>query len=177
MIYFDMDGVLFRFDFDGYTGKPVPEFKKLGSHYFLHREPVSVALQLFKYCLEAFPLDTYVLTSVCAEPEIRHEQVIDKIESLYRVAPEFDIGSHFIACAGDKRNNIIAIREMSLTHRDVLIDDYNPNLYKWIWSGGSAIKFLNGVNSHKSWHSYTLHCTSDHIVEDFQVVLSKVCGS
>lgn len=34
---------------------------------------------------------------------------------------------------------------------DILIDDYNDNLFEWIKAGGFAVKMINGVNSLDSW--------------------------
>ena len=43
------------------------------------------------------------------------------------------------------------LRGSSITRKDILIDDYNPNLYSWMSRGGTAIKYINDFNSAGSW--------------------------
>ena len=55
----------------------------------------------------------------------------------------------------------------TLSKKDVLIDDWNPNLQMWEKHGGTAIKYLNGINSADSWAGLkiTEEMTADEIVE------------
>ncbi len=150
MIYFDMDGVLARYDINGYTGDD-PAFKKPGSHYFFNLEPDPTATEILKTLYKEIPGNVMVLTSVFSEREIRNEQTFDKINWLLKVFPDFDFGAHFLSCSTEKRNLISNIRGKALTKRDILIDDWNANLYAWANNGGTAIKYLNGLNSQESW--------------------------
>lgn len=159
MVYFDMDGVLVVYDWGGYKINPdtgLMLYETPGSHYFLHREKDYLAIELFKYCLEIFGDDVCVITSVSKKPDIRYEQISDKMAWLYKEVPEFDIGSKFIAVSSDKRNFIMGIRGMSLNRRDILVDDWKVNLYKWAMSGGTAVKYLNGINCSNSWAGLTI---------------------
>lgn len=161
MIYFDMDGVLAKYDWDGYklNADGIMKFEEVGSHYFLHVEPDEVAINFFKLCLKNIPDDTYIITSVSSRQDIRFEQIIDKMTWLHSIVPQFDVGSKFIAVSSNKRDFVTGIRGMSLNRTDILIDDYNPNLYKWLMTGGTAVKYLNGINSAESWKGQTLSAT------------------
>lgn len=42
---------------------------------------------------------------------------------------------------------------------DILIDDYNENLFEWIEAGGTAIKAINQINNHSGrWKGEILFC-------------------
>lgn len=154
MLYFDMDGVLFEYDAKGYVVNEdgdVP-YNTIGLHYFRNRELDPVACEIFDRMLELYGDDVAIITTVSSNCYIRKEQVIDKIESIYDRFPTFDIGANFIAVSTDKRDFIQKIRGMSLNRRDILIDDWNPNLRKWAMAGGTAIKYCNGINSYSSWN-------------------------
>lgn len=160
MFYFDMDGVLVKYDYGAYEGNE-PVYKKIGGHYFRHLQPEVNMLAAFnKLCIQA-PDDVYVLTSVSEGTQIKNEQIIDKLLWLTENAPKFDIGSHFIATSSSKRNTIADIKGMPITKKDVLIDDYNPNLFKWMSAGGIAIKCINEINSSDSWPGMYININED----------------
>ena len=169
MIYFDMDGVLAQYKYIAYLGEN-PIWLRKEEHYFLNIEPYEQVLDTFKKLIKIIPEDVYVYTSVYGgDIEIRNVQIHDKMMWLEKYIPEFDIGAHCIAnsTGRDKRDNITAIRGMSLTKRDILIDDYNPNLFRWTMSGGKAIKCLNGINSLETWNGdYTY--VSKEVADSFE---------
>ena len=150
MIYFDMDGVLATYDINGYIGVK-PPFCQIGGHYFSTLSADSVAMEMFKTLYKEIPGSVMVLTSVSLPRELRTEQTLDKIHWLLAQFPDFDFGAHFLSTSTEKRNIISNIRGMSLNKRDILIDDWNANLYAWTSHGGTAIKYLNGINSKQSW--------------------------
>ncbi|MBP5174465.1 MAG: hypothetical protein ILP07_00945 [Treponema sp.] len=155
MIYFDMDGVLATYDINGYIGEK-PPFAQVGGHYFSTLQSDSVAMGMFKTLYKEIPGSVMVLTSVSVPRELRTEQTLDKIHWLLKEFPDFDFGAHFLSTSTEKRNIISNIRGMSLNKRDILIDDWNANLYAWTSNGGTAVKYLNGINSNKSWPGETL---------------------
>ena len=150
MIYFDMDGVLASYDINGYIGEK-PPFAQVGGHYFSTLSADPVAMGMFRTLYKEIPGSVMVLTSVSFQRELRTEQTFDKIHWLLDQFPDFDFGAHFLSTSTEKRNIISNIRGMSLNRRDILIDDWNANLYAWTTNGGTAIKYLNGINSKKSW--------------------------
>lgn len=151
MISFDMDGVLVKYDWDGYKTEVNGVPKYLTPSYYLQREPDDRALNLFRKCIKLFPNETCVITSV-PKGEHRNRIVIDKLMWLNTHVPEFDIGTHVICCTSDKMSFIEWMRGSTITKNDILIDDYNPNLYSWFTRGGLAVKWLNGLNSPESWY-------------------------
>jgi hypothetical protein len=75
---------------------------------------------------------------------------------VHSVIPEFDVGSHFIAVSKSKHSAITQLKGIELSKKDILVDDYNPNLLAWEVAGGTAVKYLNGINSPDSWYGYKL---------------------
>ena len=150
MIYFDMDGVLAKYDFNAYNFSDPNGPLFLTGGYFRNRPPDLIALGLFKMCIQMFPYDTFVITSI---PDIKKKNniVMDKLYWLIMRVPEFNIGTQFIGPVDRKMNFIEWIRGSSIDKRDILIDDYNKNLYGWMSRGGTAIKYINGLNSIQSW--------------------------
>lgn len=167
MIFFDMDGVLAKYDRGGYNFEEEdgPNYLKKG--YFLEREPDSGAVALFRKCLKVCPNDIYIITSVPSGDK-RNSIIFDKLAWIDKYLPEFDIGTHFIATTSSKMSFIEWLRGSSITSKDILIDDYNPNLYSWMSRGGTAIKYINNVNSVDSWvGSYIAEYMEDSVMFDF----------
>ena len=173
MIYWDMDGVLAVYDRDGYNF-PNPKFREVGSHYFLDREPDKMAVKCFNDMYDLIGDQQFIITTVSPEPEIRNEQILDKIQWIMKYMPSFNIGTNFIAVTSDKRVFVTELRERSLTNRDVLIDDYNKNLYKWQLGGGTAVKYLNGQNSEISWPWHTMRGGDIAMTDQLFTLLKKI---
>lgn len=158
MICFDLDGVVAKYDWSGYDFASNKGPKFLQDGYFYEREPDENALGLLRLCVKMCPNDTYITTGVPAHKN-RNKMVIDKMRWIDERVPEFDLGTHFIAPTGKKMSFIEWIRGSAITNRDILIDDWNVNLYSWMVRGGTAIKFLNGLNSKESWPGFYLDGT------------------
>lgn len=170
MISFDMDGVLAIYDRegskigeDGYPMYMHPE-------YFYHRQPNETAINLFKKCYKLFPNDLYILTTV-PDGHCRNNIVIDKLKWINLHIPEFDIGTHVICCTSNKMSFIEWIRGSTIKKNDILIDDYNTNLYSWYTRGGTAIKWLNGINSRESWCGPVLDQNEDNLLKSLMGIL------
>ena len=152
--YIDMDGVLVKYDENGYKGD-LPPFMDPLKHYFLNLNPDIKMLNVTKRLIKAkYPLD--ILTTVSNVGSIALVQIEDKIEWLHKYLPDLDTDKHFIAAMCDKRNIAEAIKfSQSHTHingriltlDDVIIDDWNDNLNGFADAGGTSIKYLNGINS------------------------------
>ena len=80
MIYWDMDGVLAKYNPDSYTGDE-PEYLKDG--YFLRVDKDPIALYFFKECLRMYPNHTKVITGVAMDEELRFKQTLDKMTWLH----------------------------------------------------------------------------------------------
>lgn len=146
-----MDGVLVKYEWDGYTTQVDGVKKYLTPNYFAERKPDNVAIDLFKRCVDLFPNETYIITSV-PNNENRNRIVIDKLTWIDKYIPGFDIGTHVICTTSNKMSFIEWLRGSTITKKDILIDDYNKNIYSWMMRGGTSVKWLNGLNSRESWH-------------------------
>lgn len=169
MISFDMDGVLAKYDWDGYTKETDGVLNYLRPGYFLERIPDYNAITLIKRCYELFPNETYIITSV-PNNEHRNRIVLEKLQWINKYIPEFDIGTHVICTTSNKMSFIEWLRGSTITKNDILIDDFNRNLYSWQMRGGTSIKWMNGLNSPESWYGPILNeddqCTPDVLFGD-----------
>lgn len=148
MVCFDMDGVLVIYERDAYIGEN-PKYLQPG--YFRTCKPDPKAIKLIEYCMQMLPLDTFIATGV--DRKYRNQMVLDKLAWITENIPDFDIGTRFVANSFmDKSALFEHLRMSSLNRHDVLIDDYNPRLYNWEMRGGTAIKYINGINNVESWH-------------------------
>lgn len=149
MIYFDMDGVLVKYEYAMYS--PESKWDVAGSHIFRNLQPMEDSCEVLRRLIQLFRDEVHILTSVSDKtPEVRNEHIKDKMLWIEENIPSFNL-CNFMACSGDKPNVITKIRGMRLNRMDILIDDYNPNLYAWQAAGGTAIKFINGINSVGIW--------------------------
>lgn len=140
--YFDMDGVITVYERWAFRGKN-PIFEELGSHYFRTCKPDYKIIDSMKVLNKCS--NVYILTSVSKDSEISKEQVNDKILWLSKYCPFIDIPKQFIPI-----NSGISKSKYVSSKIDILIDDYNTNLLEWENAGGTAVKYLNGVNSYNS---------------------------
>jgi 5'(3')-deoxyribonucleotidase len=115
-----------------------------------------------------------ILTSVSNKGSLFLEQANDKIEWLHEFCPFIDTDTQFIATASNKRALVEAISSncnqsifpnFGINH--ILIDDFNKNLEDWRNAGGTAIKYINGINDPDSYNGLILdiYMSSDDIVE------------
>lgn len=150
MIYLDMDGFLAEYDYSIYAKKN-PAWNDVGSHVFRDVKRDEFVYMIVNKLSEVMQNDLYILTSVCGlNAEIRNEQIMDKMNWTAKFYPQLNL-CNFIACESDKRNVISKIKGFRLTKSDILIDDYKKNLFAWTEAGGTAIKYLNGINSVGCW--------------------------
>lgn len=152
-VFFDMDGVLARYDRDAYDknkgrGNGLAIYEDEPLRYFRHCEPDPYAIGLFRQAMLA-GIPAYILTSV--RPDISWAR-FDKVWWLRREMPWFDPDTRLIVASGDKAQVAMArMRRARLSDRTVLLDDFNRNLEDWARAGGRAVKYLNGVNSPGTW--------------------------
>ena len=147
--FFDMDGVLGVYERDAYV-PPAFKWKTLGQHYFLHVKPDEKAVKLFELLSDTPGINTFILTAVLNNGPICLEQINDKIQWTREHVRNVDISKQFIPTVSNKTRTIQAMlfqNENHLSPSDVLLDDYNPNLKAWQDAGGTAIKYLNGLNN------------------------------
>lgn len=160
MFYFDMDGVLCKYDRTAYED-PDPIFLREDSHYFRLVEPDPTAMKIFRNLYKMLPGQVKVLTGVSAQHELRFQQTVDKIYWIHEQMPEFDVGADFMAVSTNKRETVSEMKGVRLMRSDILVDDWNPNLYSWEAGGGTAVKYINGLNSEGSWPGKSIKCNDN----------------
>ena len=78
--------------------------------------------------------------------------VSDKVTWLNNCVPEIDTNTQLLIADSDKAETIMVLQQLKTLTKDmILIDDFNPNLKAWRAAGGTAIKYLNGINTKESW--------------------------
>lgn len=135
-IYFDMDGTLAEW-------KEVAAFSELLTKgYFRCLKPTEVAGYANSLASRE-SIDTYSCSAYIAESHA----LLEKNEWLNRCVPNID-SSHriFIPYGVEKAKFVMDVLQRPLTKNDVLVDDHTPNLIAWSNAGGTAVKWLNGMN-------------------------------
>ena len=172
MICFDQDGVLAAYERDAYNFDDPEGPKFLQDGYFRTLKPNIVAINLLEKCIEMCPNDTYIITSIPNVPN-KNKIIMDKLFWITSYIPKFNIGTQFIAPTDSKMTFIEWIRGSAITDKDILIDDYNPNLYSWMARGGTAIKYINGINHQETWVGDSL----DGVMFDADNLFKLLMGS
>lgn len=175
--WIDMDGVLATYHRKDYKCAD-PKFLMPGGHYFATLEPVEkmceVITNLDLQCKAPGSRDrVIILTGICyIDDELYEEHVTDKKEWLQKHCPTIDINTQFVPAIGPKSRSAMLFKRHRLTVRDILIDDFNPNLVEWEAHGGTAIKYLNGVNNSKTFSGYKLprRFTADECLENINAI-------
>lgn len=138
--FFDMDGVLFKFDNTLTSLEPLYEegyFKNLPTH--------RLAVRCLQEMLIQDPEQVYILSHYIDSPFAEQE----KREVLQELFPSLDMHNVILVPYGESKTDYVPIR---VKENDFLIDDYNHNLECWRDAGGYAIKFVNAINDrHGSW--------------------------
>ena len=142
-LFIDMDGVLAEYRRDCKT----EDLMQKG--YFLTLKPEWNMLGAIKRLMEncdELGVKICVLTKVY--PTLFKYSVSEKLQWRDKFMPElFD--SEFVMVNGENEEKSEAVREIIGTDIDrdcVLIDDYNANLREWLENGGTAVKYVNGIN-------------------------------
>lgn len=175
MIYCDMDGFLFTYDYNDYKHEDGKlDWNELGAHTFRHKEPDKFARSVIRRVATVMPDDIGILTSVDDKHGVlaKNEQIFDKLLDLQDHYDFINL-CNFMSCVSDKRNAIAKIKGMHLSKSDILIDDYNKNLTAWVSAGGTAIKYVNGINSVGRWPGPYIDSTTMS-VEDAVSIIMKV---
>ncbi|MCM1295866.1 MAG: hypothetical protein NC311_10020 [Muribaculaceae bacterium] len=146
-VFFDMDGVLAKYDWGAYLTETRPGVKLYmdeSLHYFRSCEPDQTAINLLKAFLDD-GRRAYILTSVRQDlPWVRY----DKVWWLLKHVPWVDPSTRLIVTSGDKAQAAAARAKTAGLNRNMLLfDDFNPNLDDWRRAGGTPVKYLNGVNT------------------------------
>lgn len=148
-IYFDMDGVIAKYEPEAYRSKNALYFQP-NVHYFKTVPPNRKGLHFLELLCTIFKekYKTILLTKLNSGSEsLDEEHFKDKNEWRIKHCP-FLSDEQFIVTTGSKHVTIQHLENRPyLKPTEILIDDYNPNLRAWQNAGGTAIKFCNDINS------------------------------
>lgn len=174
-IYIDMDGVIVKYERAAYQGDD-PQFLRPGLHYFRHLNPDVRMIHVVKRLQEETNHRINILTCVYNQGSMFLEQANDKKEWLDEHCPFLQTDKQLMVVSSEKRLLVEFIKATDgkrriaghiLTADDILIDDYNNNLWDWQNSGGTAVKYINGINDPASFRGINLDLamTSDQIFD------------
>lgn len=133
-IFFDMDGVLFKFDNILQSVDPLYE-----EGYFRNLPIQKATIKAINEILENSPEQVYILSHYVDSPYAKKE----KLESLKQYCPGLIPENIILVPYNENKTDYVPI---NVKENDVLIDDYNKNLIKWKEAGGFPIKFVNQIN-------------------------------
>lgn len=135
-VYFDLDGTLAEWRY-------VTALQELQQKdYFFRLKPtnlVPLANSLAKRDgIETLILSQYLPDTYALEDKNRWcDAYVPAIDRKHRV---------FVPCGVGKPEYIREALRRPLNGDDILIDDYSKNLTEWCAAGGTAVKWLNGIN-------------------------------
>lgn len=155
--FFDMDGVLAVFQ-QIKTDIPLDEF--LGNkenHYYRTLPPQQNVVDLVNYLIEAGE-DVYILSNSF------FDVIEDKIDWLKEMCPNLNPNNIYITPYSSGTPIQKADFVEGLNEKDILIDDYNKNLYDWEKMGGTAVKLVNNINSINEDFNYIHHTDSKEVL-------------
>jgi len=149
--FWDMDGVLFKYERNDYVG----EYPAYASPKYFENRPIDViAYEMFNSMHSNNNINgLYILSrgsSHLPDEEVRMRTIIDKKTNIRNQIPWFNIDNTIISNDAKVEAFIERFGRVP-TKTDFLIDDFNVNLTSWSAAGGSAIKYVNGVNTANSY--------------------------
>lgn len=135
-VYFDLDGTLAEWK----AAATMQELQR--KDYFFCLQPTNLvpfANRLAKHPdIEVMTLSQYLPDTYALEDKNRWCDIhVPNIDQEHRI---------FVPCGIGKPEYIQKALRCSLSEDDILIDDYSKNLTEWSAAGGTAIKWLNGIN-------------------------------
>lgn len=142
-IFVDMDGCIAKWDnfnktYEEFT---TPGFyENLGEQYNL--------IEAIKIVDDQYDNIYYLSHYIKKRKYYRYYCKEEKLAWLKKVFPNVKDSHIYLIPITTPKDRIFK----NLTKDDILIDDYNKNLYSWEAAGGTGIKFVNRHNdTHKSW--------------------------
>ena len=151
-LWSDEDGVIAIYEPHAYRPSPTnpnPAFFQPNVHYYKTVTPDNTIIQVYNELQKYIPF--YVLTNLTEEFPLWQEHKTDKIEWTHEHLPFLNMETQFHAIHIPKWQYAQKILQRPLCKSDILISDYNKDLFPWAQAGGTAVKYLNGINSKESY--------------------------
>lgn len=145
-VFWDLDGVIFQYERSAYVGDN-PPYAMPG--YFKNRELDQRAYLILETMRDNCHIDGMHILSRGAtrlNPQQRRGVIADKRFNVANDIPWMQ-SKDVIITERSKVDEAVRFLGRPLSVTDILIDDFNENLKLWVAAGGSAIKYLNGLNS------------------------------
>lgn len=143
-IFVDMDGTLAKWNNVSSTDVLYED------GYYFNLEPNQNLLDAIKTLIKRGE-DVYILSSFLSDSKYA---LNDKNKWLDKYLYELPVEKRIFVKYGDQKSKYIP---NNINSNDYLIDDYTKNLIDWKQSGGTGIKFLNGINhTNKTWQGLLL---------------------
>ena len=170
-LWCDQDGVIAKYERHAYVGED-PLFLTPNIHYYRNLEPDQRIIQALQSLYE-YGYQPKILTNLTDRYPVWMEHQADKREWTRQYLPFLNIDTDFYAIHVPKYQAAIQLLKRTLQPTDILISDFNNDLSGWTDAGGTAIKYLNGLNSAVSFDGVKLfeHMTSDDICACIQSLL------
>lgn len=146
-LWCDMDGVVAVYDADGFRGKN-PPFLIPDSHYFRDCTPDMRIIKALQLLHDVYHVKIKIISNI--DVTLKQEHHTDKYNWLKKYMPFINIDKNYHTTTVSKAKYVARITHHHLTKSDILISDYNKDLIAWTESGGTSIKYANGINNPRS---------------------------
>ena len=183
--WFDMDGVLAIYERNAYIKnykqgeciEKTPIYLQPEKHYYRTVQPDVKMIEVVKLLQYKSAHSVRIITNVSPDELIRPIQVEDKLDWLHKYCP-FITTEQFFWTTSTKSERVLEITKnqlitdcvnLKLDTSQILIDDFNKNLLNWQNAGGTAIKYINGLNDPKSFNGIII---PDYITDSFTIAKS-----
>ena len=151
MLFTDMDGVVAVYDRAAFIENPdgTLPFMEPGIHFFSSRLPDNRIIDAYERLSKNH--DFLVLSNIVDDPVVADEHKEDKKEWVKKYMPYVDIEKQLYVIMEPKYKTAERLLNRKLEKTDILISDFKNDIYPWIEAGGTAIKYLNGINDPTSY--------------------------
>lgn len=158
-IWSDQDGVIAIYEPKAYKQHLNPDTTPLfftpNAHYYATVQPDVKIIQAYQELNKQIPMQ--ILTNLTREFPLWLEHKADKIAWTAKHMPFINIKTQYHPIQKEKWKFAQDNLQRPLHSSDILISDFNQDLIPWQNAGGTAIKYLNGINSEKSYDGPHIH--------------------
>lgn len=152
-IWSDQDGVIAVYEPKAYrqhlNPNTTPVFFLPNVHYYATVKPDEKIIAAYQQLNQEIPLQ--ILTNLTDDMILAQEHEADKIQWTKTHMPFLNIAEQYHPIHIPKWKFATRYLKRSLQPTDILISDFNNDLIPWKHAGGTAVKYLNGINSEKSY--------------------------